>query len=183
MMRLRLTEKAIHELRAKRFYHPDPATQRRADIVLLCVHDIPHAKVAEIFGCHRNTVTHALHRYEQGGVEGLEAARRPGRASALSSYQPRIVESLESQPVRSVNEACERIQTLTGLRRQPTVVRHMLHHLGFRPLQSGAVPCPKKTTARQMARRRGGGIAEQGRVGGRATVGAARQGIEGWVGV
>ena len=144
MIRFKMTDRDIDELREKCFYHPDPEAQRRADIVLLCVHDIPKAKVAEIFDCHRNTVTNTLHRYEQGGVEGLVSARRPGRPSALSPYRLMIVESLENYPVRSINEACERIQKTTGILRKPSVVRTMLHRLGFRPLQSGAMPCPKK---------------------------------------
>ena len=144
MIRFKMTDRDIDELREKRFYHPDPEAQRRADIVLLCVHDIPKAKVAEIFDCHRNTVTNTLHRYEQGGVEGLVSAWRPGRPSALSAYRSIIAESLEHHPVRSVNEACERIRKTTGILRKPSVVRKMLHRLGFRPLQSGAMPCPKK---------------------------------------
>lgn len=144
MIRLTMTDKTINELREKRFYHPDPEVQRRADILLLCAHDISKAKVAEILDCHRNTVTNTLHRYERGGVEGLVSARRPGRPSALSPYRSMIAESLDTHPVRCVNEACERIQKTTGILRKPSVVRTMLHRLGFRPLQSGAMPCPKK---------------------------------------
>jgi transposase len=144
MIRAILCESEKEELRRIRFLDPDPEVQRRSDIVLLCANDIDHAKVAEIMGCHRNTITNVLSRYRMNGLPGLRSLPRPGRKSELTRHMPSIEESLDKNPVRSVNEACERIKEITGIARKPSQVRAILHHFGFRRLVSGAMPCPKK---------------------------------------
>lgn len=150
MIRAKLSETEMDELRKHRFLHPDPEVQRRSEILLLCAHDIGHAKVAEIFACHRNTVTNVLRRYRKTGLAGLPSLLRPGRCSELTPHVQSITESLDKTPVRSVNEACERIKEITGIVRKPSQVRSMLHHLGFRRLVSGAMPCPKKKRRANM---------------------------------
>ena len=134
----------MEELRKNRFLNPDPEVQRRAEIVLLNAHNIPHAKISEIFNCHRNTITNVLHRYKNGGIPGLASIPRSGRRSELTPYTQSISESLEKNPVRSVNEACERIKELTNIVRKPSQVRSILLNLGFKRLVSGAMPCPPK---------------------------------------
>jgi transposase len=150
MIRVTLSDSEKKELRKNRFLHPDPEVQRRSDILLLCAYDISHEKVAEIFACHRNTITNVLHRYHANGLPGLMSLPRPGRRSELTPHVQNIAESLEKNPVRSVNEACERIKEITGIVRKPTQVRGMLHHLGFRRLMSGAMPCPPKKSRKNM---------------------------------
>ena len=146
-----ISDSKKEELRTIRFLDPNPETQRRAEIILLCVHDISHAKAAEIFGCHRNTITNVVRRYLAEGVDGLRSHPRPGRRSALKPHMQSIEESLDKNPVRSVNEACERIKLITGIARKPTQVRSMLHHFGFKRLVSGAMPCPKKKSPAEHA--------------------------------
>ena len=142
MIQIMLSESEVDELRNNRFMNPDPEVQRRAEIVLLSAHDISHAKISDILDCHRNTITNVLHRYEAHGIPGLVSLPRPGRRSVLTPHVQRISESLDKDPVRSVNEACERIKDLTGIVRKPSQVRCMLHDLGFKRLVSGAMPCP-----------------------------------------
>ena len=156
MIRIMLSKSEMEELRKTRFLNPDPEVQRRAEIVLLRAHDIPHAKISEIFGCHRNTITNVLHRYQADGISGLASIPRPGRRSELTPHTQSIAESLDKAPVRSVNEACERIKEITGIVRKPSQVRSILHHLGYKRLVSGAMPCPPKksrTNTRWIRRR------------------------------
>lgn len=148
MIQIMLSESEVDELRNNRFMNPDPEVQRRAEIVLLSAHDISHAKISDILDCHRNTITNVLHRYEAHGIPGLASLPRPGRRSVLTPHIKSISESLDKDPVRSVNEACERIKDLTGIVRKPSQVRCMLHDLGFKRLVSGAMPCPSKKTER-----------------------------------
>ena len=144
MIRIMLDELQMEELRKSRFLNPDPEVQRRTEIVLLSAHDVSHAKISEIFNCHRNTITNVLRRYQKDGMSGLASLPRAGRHSELTQHIPGILESLNDNPVRSINEACERIKELTGIVRKPSQVRSILRHFGFRRLVSGAMPCPPK---------------------------------------
>jgi len=140
----------MQELRKNRFLNPDPEVQRRAEIVLLNAHGVPHAKISEILDCHRNTITNVLHRYKNGGIPGLVSTPRLGRRSELTPHIQSISESLDQNPVRSINEACERIKELTHIARKPSQVRNILRNLGFKRLVSGAMPCPKKNSRPNM---------------------------------
>ena len=150
MIQIMLSESEMDELRVNRFINPDPEVQRRAEIVLLSAHDISHAKISDILDCHRNTITNVLHRYEANGIPGLASLPRPGRRSALTPHVQSISESLDKDPVRSVNEADECIKDLTGIVRKPSRVRCMFHDLGFKRLVSGAMPCPAKKNRTNM---------------------------------
>ena len=60
-----------------------------------------------------------------------------GPVSDLASFTDAIRGSLTAAPVRTAAEACDRIEQLTGLRREPTQVRTFLKGLGFRGVASG----------------------------------------------
>lgn len=151
MYRAKLSESEKEKLREIRFLNPNLDIQRRSDIVLLCASDIHHAKTAEIMGCHRNTITNVLRNYRKSGLLGLQSLPRPGRKSELNQHMLSIKESFDNKPVRSVNEACNRIKELTEIARKPTQVRKILHHLGFKRLVSGAMPCPKNKSPAEHA--------------------------------
>jgi hypothetical protein len=68
----------------------------------------------------------------------------------LAAYTDAIKKSLTESPVRTVAEACDRIETLTGLRRGPTQVRVFLAGLGFRWQRVRAIPVPPKKTCSSM---------------------------------
>jgi hypothetical protein len=51
-----------------------------------------------------------------------------------------------NRPVRTAAEAAERIERLTGLKREPTQIRKFLRtELGFRWRRTRAIPCPPRT--------------------------------------
>ena len=84
--------------------------------------------------------------YRDGGLDGLRQWDVTGPVSDLAAYTDAIKESLTVAPVRTVAEACERIETLTGLHRGPTQVRRFLAGLGFRWQRVRAIPVPPKKT-------------------------------------
>ncbi len=151
MIKVNVSETDIDVLRKNRFLHPALEIQRRSEILLLYAHEIPNEKIAKIFACHRHTVRNVVKRYRDHGLSGLASKERLGRQSALAPHSQIITESLEKQPVRTINEACARIHKITGIKRKPSQVRSMLRHLGFRRLVSGAMPCPKKKTPQEHA--------------------------------
>ena len=63
-----------------------------------------------------------------------------GPVSDLAAFTDAIRASLTAAPVRTVAEACDRIEQLTGLRREPTQVRTFLKGLGFQWRRIRALP-------------------------------------------
>lgn len=70
-----------------------------------------------------------------------------GPVTALADHTEAIRASLTATPVRTVAEACDRIEAITGLRRRPTQVRAFLAGLGFRWQRVRAIPVPPKKTS------------------------------------
>ena len=61
-------------------------------------------------------------------------------ASTLERYKDLIRENLTKNPVATAAEASERIQSITGIKRSPTQIRHFMHQLGLKPLKVAAIP-------------------------------------------
>jgi transposase len=67
------------------------------------------------------------------------------RAAILSAHTTAIREALTNQPVRTAAEAAERIEHLTGPKREPTQIRKFLKtELGFRWQRTRVIRCPPK---------------------------------------
>ena len=93
----------------------------------------------------RATVQRYVAAFRDGGLDGLRRWDVTGPVSDLAAPITAIRESLEREPARTIAEACERIERLTGLRRQPTQVRKFLKGLGLKWQRVRAFPCrPKK---------------------------------------
>ncbi len=86
----------------------------------------------------------AVEAFRTSGLDGLREWNRKGPTSELASYRDLIRESFEKEPVRSVAEAAERIEKMTGLRRGPTQVRKFMKGMGMSGDASSATP-PKKS--------------------------------------
>ena len=70
--------------------------------------------------------------YREGGLDDLRRWEVVGPVSAPADHTAAIRDSLTASPVRTVAEACDRIEALTGIRRRPPPVREFLAGLGFR---------------------------------------------------
>ncbi len=118
-------------------------------LVLWLLHcGVTRAKAGVIAGLGRATVQRYVAAYRDGGLDGLRQWNVIGPVSDLAAYTDAIKKSLTDSPVRTVAEACERIETLTGLHRGPTQVRVFLAGLGFRWQRVRAIPMPPKKTCR-----------------------------------
>jgi transposase len=144
--RVALTEDEGRIVNAERESHPDNHVRRKMLVLWLLHCQVSRAKAAAIAGLGRATVQRYVAAYREGGLDGLRRWDVAGPVSDLATYSATIQKSLTDAPVRTVAEACERIQTLTGLRRGPTQVRRFLAGLGFRWQRVRAVPVPPKKT-------------------------------------
>ena len=102
-------------------------------------------EAAEIVGLSRPTVQRYVAAFRDGGLDGLRRWGVRGPVSDLVAHANALREALTVRPVRTVAEAAEQIEQLTGLKRKPTQVRKFLKtELGFRWRRTRVIPCPPK---------------------------------------
>jgi transposase len=153
-LRIALTDAEQAVVDAERDSHPDAHVRRKMLVLRLLHCGVTRAKTAEVAGLGRATVQRYVAAYRDGGLDGLRQWDVGGPVSDLATHTEAIRESLTSSPVRTVAEACDRIEALTGIRRKPTQVRVFLAGLGFRWRRVRAIPVPPKKTSRAMSPRR-----------------------------
>lgn len=143
-----LTDDEQRIVNAERESHPEAHVRRKMLVLWLLHCGVTRAKAATVAGLGRATVQRYVAAYRDGGLEGLRQWNVIGPVSDLAAYSEAIKKSLTESPVRTVAEACDRIEALTGLHRGPTQVRVFLAGLGFRWQRVRAVPVPPKKTCR-----------------------------------
>jgi transposase len=152
MRRFQFTNEERCVIAKERFYHPNPRVQRRMEILWLKQHGETHERIAELAGSSRRTVQRVLDVYAEGGLEAVRQFHEKGRANALAPHRQSIEEEFRQRPPRVVAEACDRIEQLTGIRRQPTQVRRFLRvTLGLRWRKVAAIPVPPKKSVEEHA--------------------------------
>ena len=140
-----LTDDEQQVVNAERDSHPDGHVRRRMLVVWLLHCGITRQKAAKITHVSRATVQRYVAAYRDGGLDSLRRWGVRGPVTDLSSHVEAICDSLTKSPVRTVAEASERIEQLTGIKRGPTQVRAFLKKwLGFRWRCTRAIPCPPK---------------------------------------
>jgi transposase len=77
---------------------------------------------------------------QKGGLEELKKLnfRRP--SGELEFHRETLEAAFKANPPRTINEAIDRIEQLTGIRRSPTQVRQFLKGLGMKRLKVGHIP-------------------------------------------
>jgi transposase len=154
--RVALTTDERVVVNAERDAHPDAHVRRKMLVLWLLHCGLTRVMAAEVAGVGRATVQRYVAAHREGGLDGLRAWGVVGPVSGLTAHTDAIRDALTKAPVRTVAEACDRIATLTGVRRKPTQVRAFLAGLGFKWRRVRAVPVPPKSPSRTTspARRR-----------------------------
>jgi transposase len=143
-LRIHLTEEQQQIVRAESDSHPQEHVRRKMRVLWLLHCGIHRALAAEVAGLGRATVQRYVAAFREGGLDGLRQWGVTGPVSDLAAHQDLIREEFARQPARSMNEACERIERLTGIRRQPTQVRKFLKGMGLKWQRVRAIPVPPK---------------------------------------
>jgi transposase len=143
-LRLELTEEQQHLVNVERDTHPQEHVRRKMLVIWLLHCGLSRAKAAEVAGLGRATVQRYVAAFREGGLQGLRQWGVSGPVSDLAAHRDLIREEFTRQPARSMNEACARIERLTGIRRQPTQVRQFLKGLGLKWQRVRAIPVPPK---------------------------------------
>ena len=149
--RVKLTAEEQQIVNEELELHPNPTIRRRMLSLWLLHCGLTREKTAEVAGVGRTTVERVVEAYRDGGLDGLRQWNRKGPTSELAAYRDLIRESFEKEAVRTLAEAADRIEKLTGLRRGPTQVRKFMRALGMTWQCMRAVPLPPKKVSRSMS--------------------------------
>ena len=154
--RIELTEEELRVVNAERDSHPDGHVRQRMRVLRLLHGGIGREKAAELEGVSRATVQRFVASFRGGGLAALRrnAAKRP--VTALAAHEEAVRKSFQAEPARTVAEAADRIERLTGIRRRPTQVRKFLKKLGMKWQMMRAIPVPPKKRWRSTSENRGG---------------------------
>lgn len=140
-----LSESEQATVSSERYSHSDLHVRRKM-LVLWAVHSgLTRLQAGKVAGVGRATVQRYLAAYRDGGLAGLRHWGVVGPVSELTNHAEVIKASLSETPVRTVAEAADRIEQLTGLSRRPTQTREFLKDLGFHWQRTRAVPVPPKS--------------------------------------
>ena len=144
--RVQLTEEQQRVVNEERSAHPNPRIREKMLVLWLLHNGVTRQKAAEIVGIGRATVQRYVAAFREGGLDGLRQWNVNRPVSEMAAYRELIRASFETQPVRTIAEACERIFQLTGLRRGPSQVRKFLKDLGLKWRCVRPLPVPPKKT-------------------------------------
>jgi len=140
MIKLEFNTETVKQLHYEQRYHPHSRVRQRMEVVYLKALGYPHQEIGQIVGISQKTLRVYLRIYQTGGIEALKVLNFYRPQSELNTYREQVRKEFEDRPAKSINEAVQRIEELTGLQRSPTQVRHFLKGLGLKRLKTGHIP-------------------------------------------
>ncbi|MDR0609031.1 MAG: IS630 family transposase [Planctomycetaceae bacterium] len=149
MLRIFYSASDLATIQHDRYYHPDPHIMKRMTILALHSEGETIARIARLTGLNIKTVSRCLHRYMTGGLDAVYQYNKYKRRSELEDHCDTIEKDFDQNPPHTVNEARDRIEKLTGIRRSLTQVRQFLKKKGFRCLKTGSLPAKLDTEAQK----------------------------------
>ena len=149
MREFAFSEADVQTIGHERYHHPDPRVQRYMEILWLKHHGFSHDRIATLAGVSRSTVQRCLTEYLEGGLARIREMAVKESHSELDGHRGSLEKYFTEHPPRSVKEAQDIIEKLTGIRRGETQVRKFLHRLGLKPRKVAAIPIPPKSSLEQ----------------------------------
>jgi transposase len=115
-------------------------TRLKSLAVYLKSYGIQHKEICRICRITRPTLTEYLTEFKDRGIDDFKVLKWKGQSSKLNDYKEKIDHAFEKAPPQSINEACDRIEQLTGIRRSPTQIRMFLKKMNYKYLKTGSIP-------------------------------------------
>ena len=140
MIKINFSETDIEQLKHERYHHPHPRVQRKMEALLLKSQGLAHKDIAFLTGVCLNTLRTYLREYQIGGVDQLKEINFYQPESELKQHSSTLEDYFQTNPVASINEACAKIEEITGIKRSPTRVREFLKSLGMKRRKVGMIP-------------------------------------------
>ena len=149
MLKIEYTEQDIEQLHHERFHHPHPQVQQRMEVVYLDALASSRQEIEKIARVSPKTIRRCLRLYQQGGIEALKQDKRYRPVSALEPHRDAIKAEFTAKPPKTINEAIERVEQMTRIRRNPTQMRQFLKRLGMKRLKVGHIPAKANVEEQQ----------------------------------
>ena len=137
---LTLTDEQLKIVRHERLHHEHARVRQRMDALWLRANGFTQLRVAEMLDISRHTIADYENLYEAGGLDALRELKWGRRVSPLEEYAPEIEDYFEKYPPRTLEEACDLIEDLTGIRREKSFVHEFLRRLKIRRLKTAMMP-------------------------------------------
>ena len=151
MIMIEFTQEETDTLDYERYHHPDPKVQKRMEVLYLKSQGLQHKEICRLCRISKTTLVTYLAKYQDGGIERLKEFKYRGSTSELDAHGPTLKEYFEQYPPRTVAEAQQAIQKLTGIERSLTQVRAFMKRLGMKYQKVGYVPGGKAATPEKQA--------------------------------
>ena len=132
MLTIHLTKAELQTVNRDRFHYPCPIVQKRCHTLYLKAKHYSHQQIAEILDIHPNSVTNYLKLYLNGGMDRIKQVNYGTNTSELESHQSSLEEAFRQHPPHSTNEALNRIESMTKIRRSPTRVKAWMKRVGLK---------------------------------------------------
>jgi transposase len=126
MRQFTFSDELLAEIRHDRYHHPHPRVQRKMEVLWLKSQGLTHADIAQLADVSPRSVQRYLDEFEQGGLPRLRQLNWSGKACELDPHHASLEAYFLEHPPRSVREAQQAIQRLTGIRRGLSQVRAFL---------------------------------------------------------
>jgi len=140
MIRIEFTDEQLEQLRHERFAHPHPRVQKKMEALLLKSEGLPHGRIAKLLAISENTLREYFREFLEGGIGRLQEIRWTGPTSELLPFSQIIQDDFQADPPATLQEAGQRIEKLTGIRRQRSQVHDFLKSQGFSWRKVGTMP-------------------------------------------
>src|SRR5689334_16209909 len=114
-LRIELTEEQQQAVNAERDSHPHEHVRRKMLVLWLLHCGITRDKAAQVARLGRATVQRYVAAFRDGGLDGLRHWGVTGPVSELAAHQEQIRDEFTRRPARTIAEAAERIEHLTGI--------------------------------------------------------------------
>jgi transposase len=143
---------AVETIARERFEHPEPRVQQRMEILWLKSLNEDHDDIARLANVSRSTVQRTLRIYKVRGLEGIRTFGWKGQPSALTPHCGTIEAEFRERPPHTAQEAANRIETMTGVKRKASRVRKFMKEtLRMKCLKVAPIPVPPKKTVEEHA--------------------------------
>ncbi len=140
MITIEFSGEEIDALDYERFHHPHPKVQKKMEVLYLKAQGVLHQEICRLCNISKGTLVSYLRQYQEGGIERLKHLGYKGQPSELNAHTDSLKAYFKKHPPRSIAEAQDTIEHLTGIKRSPTQVREYLKRIGMRLLKTGFVP-------------------------------------------
>ena len=141
MIRIDFSQEEIELLDWERKHHPHPHVRRKMEVLYFKAMGLPHGQIGRLCQIARATLARYLRQYQEGGVGELRKLRFHQPESAMMEYRHELEKSFAENPPATVNEARERIERETQLKRSPTAVNRFQSRLDAGQQRQACTTC------------------------------------------